>query len=185
MTEPERIAALLERLGRILQNEAHADDLKPAQWEALRYLARANRFSRRPSAVTAYLGVTKGTVSQTLNALERKGLIAKKAAGADRRNVSIEITRKGRALLKGDPLFAMEAAARTLPAKSAQSVEAGLAAILTETLRRRGGHPFGACRTCRHFRKNAKAGDPHYCALLDEPLSAPDGDMICVEQEPA
>ncbi|HIP78057.1 MAG TPA: MarR family transcriptional regulator, partial [Kiloniellaceae bacterium] len=65
MDTADDLGLLLERLARVLQNEAHSEGLKPTQWEALRYLSRANRFSRTPSGVTAYLGMTKGTVSQT------------------------------------------------------------------------------------------------------------------------
>ena len=43
---PEHIAALIERIGRLLSADAHAARLAPVQWEALRYLGRANRFSR-------------------------------------------------------------------------------------------------------------------------------------------
>ena len=48
MTSSQDMPVLLERLARVLQNEAHTGGLKPTQWEALRYLARANRFSRTP-----------------------------------------------------------------------------------------------------------------------------------------
>ena len=82
---PERIAALIERIGRLLSTDAHAGGLLPVQWEALRYLGRANRFSRTPAALTAYLGLTKGTVSQTVHVLEAKGLVTKQVDPADRR----------------------------------------------------------------------------------------------------
>ena len=42
-----------ERLGRLVQSEAHAAGLQPVQWEALRFLERANRFSRTAAAVTS------------------------------------------------------------------------------------------------------------------------------------
>ena len=61
----------LERLARLMRAREHEDGLNPAQWEALRFLSRANRFSNAPGALTRYLGATKGTVSQTLMALER------------------------------------------------------------------------------------------------------------------
>ncbi len=179
------IPVLLERLSRVLQNEAHAEGLKPTQWEALRYLARANRFSRSPSAVTAYLGMTKGTVSQTLNALERKGLIRKKSDPADKRNLRLELTARGAALLKRDPMDGLTAAAARLNANERRQLSDGLEKTLRAALRRRGGRPFGVCKTCRFFRKNAKQGAPHRCGLLEVPLSAEDSEQICVEQEGA
>ena len=61
-----RAAILIERLGRLLQTEEQETGLNPAQWQALRFLGRANRFSRTPATVADYLGSTRGTVSQTL-----------------------------------------------------------------------------------------------------------------------
>ena len=71
--DKDSVAALMDRLSRAMQRAQYAGGLNPAQWEALRYIARANRYSRSPSAVAEYLGATKGTVSQTLKALEHKG----------------------------------------------------------------------------------------------------------------
>jgi DNA-binding MarR family transcriptional regulator len=68
-----RAVDLIERMGRLLRASDHASGLNPAQAEALRYLLRANRFSRTPAALAEYLGSTRGTVSQTLLALEAKG----------------------------------------------------------------------------------------------------------------
>ena len=183
MAETENIAVLLERLSRVLQNEAHAGGLKPTQWEALRYLARANRFSRSPSAVTAYLGMTKGTVSQTLNALERKGLIGKQTDPADRRNVRIDLTAEAKALLRDDPVGTLLASASGLSRAEQRQLSGNLEKLLRDALQRRGGRPFGLCKTCRFFRKNAKGGAPHRCGLLGVPLSTEESEKICVEQE--
>src|SRR3546814_1620435 len=84
-----RIADLLDRLGRYLRSREHAGDLNPVQWEALRYLAQANRYSVNPSALTEFLGSTKGTVSQTLIVLESKGLISRDADPGDRRQLRL------------------------------------------------------------------------------------------------
>jgi DNA-binding MarR family transcriptional regulator len=177
------LTVLLERLSRVLQNETHAEGLKPAQWEALRFLSRANKFSRTPSGLTAYLGVTKGTVSQTVNALESKGLVAKKTDAADRRQVQINLTTKGRRLLAVDPIEAAMKAGSKLSAAEQRETARTLEALLKGMLRERGGRPFGACRACRYFRANDPQGAPHRCGLLDEPLSKGDSDLICVEQE--
>lgn len=175
---------LLERIGRLLQNDAHSEGLKPTQWEALRYLARANRFSRSPSAVTAYLGMTKGTVSQTLAALERKGLVKKVTVPTDRRNVTIELTRKGMSLLRKDPLGDLSTAIEKLSDRQQAGLGKSLRGLLEQALRQREGRPFGACSTCRHFERDADDGRPHRCGLLHEPLTQPESELICVEQEP-
>ena len=185
MTVSQDLTVFLERLSRVLQNEGHAEGLKPTQWDALRYLGRANRFSRTPSSLTAYLGMTKGTVSQSLNALERKGLVTKKVEAGDRRQLRVDLTPKGRRLLEQDPIAGLMAGAGKLPAAERRSLAQGLETLLAAALKRRGGRPFGLCRSCRYFQANDPEGAPHRCGLLDVPLSASDSGQICVEQEPA
>ncbi len=183
MRKPDDIPVLLERLSRILQNEAHSGGLKPTQWEVLRYLVRANRFSRSPSAVTAYLGMTKGTVSQTLIALERKGLVRKETDPSDRRNLRLELTKDAMAILKRDPIGTLSKMTSDLAPRERRALADGLETMLQDALRNRGGRPFGLCKTCRFFQTNAPEGAPHRCALLKVPLSADDSEQICIEQE--
>lgn len=178
-------AHLLERLARLVHNDAHAGGLKPTQWEALRYLARANRFSRSPGALTIYLGMTKGTVSQTLQALERKGLIEKQAAAGDRRGVKIDLTKAGEKLLANDPLSDLQASIDAMQKDDRQVLGASLERLMKDMLAYRGGRAFGACKTCRHFRRRHDQGAPYYCSLLSEPLSDDDSEKICAEQESA
>lgn len=174
-----RAAELIGRLDRLARSSARAGDMNPAQWEALRYLARANRFSRTPAAVAEYFGSTRGTVSQTLIALEEKGYVVKRASVRDRRSLDLALTPAGETALAHDalPEFAAMLAAGT----DATGLADRLAEALGGVLAKRGGKPFGACKTCRHFRTDAKPG-PYRCALLEERLSAEDAELICVEQ---
>jgi len=64
------IAELVLHLGRMASREALVEGLTAAQWAVLRYFARANRFSRPPSAFAAFHGTTRGTASQTIKSLE-------------------------------------------------------------------------------------------------------------------
>ena len=181
------IADLIERMGRLAHTQQFAADLNPAQWEALRYLARANRFSRSPTALAAFLGATKGTISQTLIALERKGLVIRQRSENDRRGVILHLTASGRARLADDPLTALAASAAELPPDLQTQLSDGLRAILAAMQRRNGRRPFGQCQSCRFFLREAAAetaGGPHFCGLLDEPLSQEDTGRICLEQDP-
>ena len=182
---PEHIATLIERIGRLLSSDAHAGGLRPVQWEALRYLGCANRFSRTPAALTAFLGLTKGTVSQTLNALEAKGLVAKHVDPKDRRSKRLSLSPSGRTLLALDPLAETAAAARRLPEPQRAALARGIESILSSRLDACHRKPFGQCRDCRHFACRHPGGAPHYCRLLDEPLAAGEQDLICHEQQPA
>lgn len=177
--------AMIGRLARIVTHDGHAAGLKPAQWEALRYLARANRFSRTPGALTAYLGATKGTVSQTLMALERAGLVRKSSDPADRRSVRLDLTAAGRALLPQDETLRFAAALAALGESERRALHLGLSALLKARIAADGGRPFGLCRQCRHFRADARGRGQHLCSLLGERLSDEDTALICIEQEMA
>jgi len=180
-------AHLIDRLERLHRSEEAATGLNSAQWQALRYLARANRFSRTPAALADYLGSTRGTVSQTLIALEQKGHVVREASGRDRRSVDLSLTPIGQQTLADDPIHRLAsdlAMAGTL--EIAQLVET-MRNTLISLINRNNGRAFGACRDCRHFSRGGgeTKASPHRCTLLDEPLSDADSRSICVEQEAA
>jgi len=181
------IAWPLERLARVIRAREHEDGLNPAQREALRYLARANRFSSTPGALTRYLGATKGTISQTVMALERKGLIAKAARDA-RKQVRLSLTEKGRETLARDPWIEFEAAAEELGGKTRRRMQRGLEELLAREVKRADLDSFGICASCRFFREKGRDGDangPHLCMLFEDTLSNDDTDRICVEHAKA
>jgi DNA-binding MarR family transcriptional regulator len=189
MPSPEALEAahLIDRLERLARSGEQSAGLNPAQWEALRYLARANRFSRTPAALADYLASTRGTVSQTLIALEQKGLVARKRSARDKRSIELPLTARGEAMLKNDPLLAIARDIDAAAGPRAEDLVARLRALLRTTIARNGGRVFGVCSTCRYFRAGVRprAASPHHCALLDEPLSDADSRAICVEQESA
>lgn len=182
--EARRAADLIERIGRLIQAEEQKSLLNPAQWEALRYLEKANRFSRTPAALAEYLGSTRGTVSQTLIALEKKGCIERRQSPRDRRSVDMTLTDAGRARLAEDPL--REFSAHIEATGSGHILEEGLTAVLHEAIVQNRSKSFGICKTCRFFRRDegrAEQSMPHRCGLLDIPLSAEDTEQICAEHE--
>lgn len=183
----QQLVWMMERLARLMRAREHDDGLNPAQWEAMRFLDRANRFSNSPGALTQYLGATKGTISQTLMALERKGYIAKAARPGERRSLALTLTAKGEEALKRDPWGGLAAMAGDLAGKTRRRMAKGMSALLAEQLRQGGHKSFGLCASCRFFRekgRNADQAGPHLCMLLEQPLSAADSKRICVEHEP-
>jgi DNA-binding MarR family transcriptional regulator len=179
-----RLPDLLERIGRLLRAARHRTELlNPAQWEALRYLGRANRYSRTPSALTRYLGSTKGTVSQTVIALERKGLVRRGDDPRDRRSVRLGLTPRGRANLQRDPMAGL---LDGIDPALLTRLESDLADLLIHLQRSNQRRAFGLCSTCRFFQRDvedAQAGGPHRCGLTLEPLSDGESLQICAEHE--
>lgn len=185
---PEALEAarLIDRLERLARLGEHARGLNPAQWDVLRYLARANRFSRTPAALAGYLGSTRGTVSRTIASLEAKGHVSREASASDGRSVVLALTLRGQQTLRRDPLFAVARDIEQTVGVGATDLLDGLRRILRQAIARNDGRAFGACVTCRHFRGSVRPSSrqPHHCGLLDEPLSEIDSLAICVEQQP-
>jgi len=187
-TDGRMIVWPLERLARLMRAREHDDGLNPAQWEALRFLSRANRFSNSPGALTRYLGATKGTVSQTLIALERKGYIARALREGGRKSISLSLTAKGVEALTRDPWADLARAAEDLGGKTKRRLQRGLAELLEHEIGRSGVASFGVCPTCRFFRERGRSDDakgPHLCMAFEEALTEADTSRICHEHAPS
>jgi len=162
-----RIRSLIDRLARINAADEWADDINPSQWTALSYLSRANRFSRTPSQVADYMSATRGTVSQTLKSLLRKGLIEEVRSDADKRRVTYSVTPSGAVLLDRTSLLADVLG--DFDAPDLVVIEESLRSLVREMLDRRGNRAFGICKTCKFHRPYQNGG---YCELLQETLAA-------------
>jgi DNA-binding MarR family transcriptional regulator len=181
------IVYALERLARLRRAAVFGIGLNRAQWEALRFLARANRFSNSPGALTRYLGATKGTISQTVKALERKKLIEKSERPGEKRSVVLRLTPTGTEMMAQDPWSALARSCDALGGKTRRRMDRGLAEMLAQEVTRRLGPSFGSCTSCRFWRADARSDDargPHLCMLFDEPLSATEASQICIAHEP-
>lgn len=179
-----RLYQVIERLGYLLRADVRHTDgsaLQPVQRAALEYLARCNRYSDTPAAVTEFLQLTKGTVSQTLGVLARRGLIAKRTDDADRRVVHLALTPAGRRLVaRRHPVW--QRACRSLGAQRVAQSSAVLDHLLLAVQRAAATRRFGDCHDCRLLR--AGAGGRFRCGLTDETLTAAETRQICREQVP-
>jgi len=149
----------------------------------LAYLERANRYSDHPAAVAEFLGLTKGTVSQSLLLLERQGYLQRRLDDQDRRRCHLTLTPEGRQVLaevQPPPLF-REAAGR-LGSRKLGQLAADLAEILRALQVAAGHRAFGVCRTCRFFTRSIQGT---FCGLTGEPLSASDARKLCRDHEAA
>jgi DNA-binding MarR family transcriptional regulator len=168
----------MERLTRLIRAAEHGADLNPAQWEALRFLARANSFSNTPTALTRYLGATKGTTSQTLKALERKGYIVKSARPEERRSVMLTVTAKGFSAVADSPWTALEQEAENLNVKTLRRTAKGLRSLLATALKKGQHASFGNCSDCRHFNIASR------CMVFDVEVPVLDQTKVCVAHAP-
>jgi DNA-binding MarR family transcriptional regulator len=174
----------LERLARLMRQQGHGKvlgkGLVPVQWEALRYLARANVLSNSPGALARYLGATKGTISQSLLSLEKKGLISKSTRGDDARSVSLALTDQGKAMLAEDGQLILERDIENLSDKTQRRLDRALDGLLRAATLRLKEPSFGTCLTCRYFRKGG-SGASDQCMKVSAALTDVETTLICIE----
>lgn len=175
----ERICALLRANARSVEAEP---GLQAVHLQILSYLASCNRYSDTPSAVAEYLGVTKGTASQSLARLEEKELIRKTPDPDDGRRMRLALTREGSRLLeRAVPGEAFETALRQLPAAERERLARSLRDLLRALQTAHGSRSFGICHTCRYHIQEHRGG--YRCGLTDEPLAAEEIGLACREHE--
>ncbi|MEX0808744.1 MAG: MarR family transcriptional regulator [Dongiaceae bacterium] len=177
-----RIADLVGQIGQSVRAARQESDLNPVQWEALRFLGLANRLSRNPGGLAAWLGMTKGAASQTVASLAKLGLILRLPDPRDGRGLALDLTNAGRRMAQSDPLLAIARALSALPAPAIATTEAALRATLAGMRPGRRGSAIGRCGTCRHFRRDAKSetGGPHRCDRARVSLNDAETGQLCV-----
>ena len=82
-------AELLLQVGGSYKLKAMTANSSPAQWMALRFFARANPFSRTPSAFAEFQATTRGTATQAIKALEAGGYLVRQPFKTDGRSIEL------------------------------------------------------------------------------------------------
>lgn len=184
--QARRIQQLVERITSVLRSEERKvgrdHGLQGVHLEVLRYLRDCNEVSNTPAAVGEYLGTTKGTVSQTLKLLERKGLVLRRSDAKDRRLVRLELTPGGTRLAGESPFSGAFGAAVESLGPDAASLERQLETVLRSLQRRYQSRSFGTCPSCLNFRREGPGA--YRCMLTGEPLQPGDTKLLCREHDP-
>src|SRR6266566_1805766 len=183
-------AELLLQAGRLVQAEGYDGKLSPAQWMALRYFARANPFSRTPSAFAEFQATTRGTASQAIKALEAGEYLVRQRSKADRRSVSLRLTNKGKKALARDPFEVLVRAVDSLDAKEQTAMHDALHHVLT-TVTASGPHRhFGVCQNCTHrggetyCSSTSATPSALECLLFGVPIEPEDAGLLCFHFQP-
>src|SRR5438309_10825551 len=176
---------LLLLVGRLVQAEGYHGDLSPAQWMALRFFARANSFSRTPSAFAEFQATTRGTASQAIRALEAGGYLVRQRSQADGRSVTVRLTDKGNEVIARDPFEALVRAVGSLDAEEQTAMHDALHQVLT-TVAASGAHRhFGVCQNCTHLggetycSSTSATPSALECLLFGVPIEPEDAGLLC------
>ena len=188
-TPPNRsVAELVTQLGRYAYGETPAAGLTPAQWTALRYFSRANRFSRTVSAFAEFHATTRGTASGTVKSLVQRGYLKRTRSSSDGRSARLDVTSKATAIASNDPFQRLTRAADTLSTTTHRAVRKGLDRMLGELAQNLGKPRFGRCMDCRHLGGDGcclQGQPPYECGLLNKPLAASEIEQLCVNFDPS
>jgi DNA-binding MarR family transcriptional regulator len=181
--EQSEVFKLVERISALIRSEERRKcaelGLQQVHLQILDYLARCNRFSDTSAALANYLGLTKGTVSSSLQLMESKGFIGKTVDAGDKRVMHLSLLDKGREILmlaRPEDLFGR--ASTLLHQGRVNSLHDAFAQVLAALQKANRSQAFGLCKTCKHF---TLAGDGYFCALTQQPLSVSDSEKICQE----
>lgn len=180
-------AEMVSHLGRLAQGEGFRCGLTTAQWTALRYFARANRFSRTVSAFADYHATTRGTASQTVKSLVTNGYLERVKSTSDGRSARLDLTPKGKALQSDDPFKDLVQAIAELPGGLRQNLFNALERVMGSVAKIRGKRTFGTCDTCCFLEEclcRATGEPPFHCKYVDQPLQTGELAQICINYVP-
>lgn len=177
---------LIERISSLLRSEERkkyaAIGLQPVHGQVLEYLANCNKYSNTHASVAEYLSLTKGTVSQSIQVLERKRFLQRQTDRIDGRIIHLSLTESGHALIEElKPLGIFKQAEAKISQQEFDTIDNALQTALGVLQKVNQNKSFGVCRTCRYFDVDTH----HYlCALTNEALDRDDTDKICREHIP-
>ncbi len=175
------VAELVAQLGRMTYGGSFVNGLTPAQWTALRYFFRANRFSRTMSAFAEFHATTRGTASQTIKSLTQSSYLTRKRSMTDGRSAYFNLTHKSKKMLSENPFETLVAAASVLSNSEYRTVTRSLERMLSILAQQQNKCLFGMCTNCKYFQEDESV---YMCMLMDEPLEEAEIKQLCVNFYP-
>jgi MarR family transcriptional repressor of emrRAB len=179
---------LMGQMAQILWFEGTKHGLRDREWMALRFLFRANRFSRTPSALASYVGTTRGTASFIIGELERLGYIERKRSATDKRSVMLSVTQQGKKFLVRDPISVLIEAIAVLDDETKIHFRDTLRHVLDQSDATEQRHHTDVCRRCIFLREDRTAADgkttvEFSCRLFRAPIAEAEVDLLCTSFE--
>lgn len=187
-TTESKIVASLEKISQafrvLLWQESREYSLSPIQVQVLIFLLHHSEEKRKVSYLAAEFNMTKATISDTVKALDQKGLIEKIYETGDARSYSIHLTERGREMAERTSLFTREL--RTPIDKLHDDDKENLLLSLLNIIRHlnRAGVITvpRMCMTCAYYH-SSENGQKHFCKLLNQHLQVTDLRIDCPEHE--
>ncbi len=179
---------LLGQVARILWFEGTKHGMRDREWMALRFLSRANRFSRTPSALASYVGTTRGTASFIIGELERLGYLERNRSAKDKRSVMLSVTQQGKKFLARDPVNGLVEAIDVLDDDSKIRFRDSLRHVLDQADAAEQRHHTDVCKRCIFLREDRTSSEnkttaEFTCRLFRAPIAEAEIDLLCTSFE--
>ena len=183
-----RIIAALERISQafrvLLWSESKEFSLSPIQVQVLIFLLHHSEEKRKVSYLADEFNMTKATISDTIKALDQKGLIKKVAEPHDTRSYVIHLTKKGIDIAGKTSVFTRELQIPIdkLNPDDKENLLLSLIGVIHH-LNKAGVITIQRmCVTCIHY-KPASNKNPHFCKLLNKKLEGSELRIDCPEHQ--
>ena len=167
----------LERLTSLYRSQvrqfASQEGLQAVHIEILQYLSMCNRYSNTAQALSEYLGLTKGSISQSLKVLEKDAYIERRSCLSDKRITRLHLTAKAQASIT-------RISSNLLPDSGASdNTTQAIKSLIREWQIKNEHQGFGQCRSCQF---NQSQGDGQFtCGLTGEALAEAEVQQLCRE----
>lgn len=183
----------LERAASVLRTDAWsatgAHGLNPTQGQVLLHVAARMPAGCRVKEIAAQLVITQPTATDSIAALERKGLVERLADPDDARATRVRLTPAGAE--RAEALRLAPALLGTALSGLSAGDRTDLLRLVTKLIRQlqiAGAIPIQRmCVSCRHFRPHIHddAENPHHCAFVDAAFGDRDLRLDCSDHETA
>ncbi|RMG14366.1 MAG: MarR family transcriptional regulator [Deltaproteobacteria bacterium] len=188
-TLDERLQGALAKLSLAARHDfrrqATGEGLSAVQAQVLTVLARDGAMEM--GQLASRLSLTPATVSDSVAALERRGLLRREPVPSDRRRVRVKPTVRGKQLgesLASWPEIFQQGIEDLSPEEKALLLRVMMRMILS-FLAKGVIQEARMCVTCTYFRPHVHedAERPHHCALVDLPLGLDSVRLDCPDHE--
>jgi DNA-binding MarR family transcriptional regulator len=183
---------LLIQAARAWYFEGDQHGLRDREWMALRFLGRANRFSRTPTALAGFIGATKTTASQIVKTLESKSYLVRKPSHEDKRSVVLCVTAQGeKCLNQHDPINHVLNAVAALGTEECTRLRSSLSRILNHLDATHQRLNASTCRDCMFLTERGpgiakgRTTAEFMCRLYRAPISLEETELLCTNFEHA
>jgi MarR family transcriptional regulator, negative regulator of the multidrug operon emrRAB len=179
---------LMGQIARIFLFEGTKHGLREREWMALRFLARANGFSRTPSALASYVDTTRGTASYIISELERRGYLERTPSAKDKRSVTLSVTQQGTKFLARDPINVLVDAIDVLDEDGKARFRDALRHILDQSDSTQQRRHADTCRRCMFLKEgrvnpDSKTSTEFTCRLFRAVIAEADTELLCASFE--